>query len=265
MNSRSVGKPITTDSFEGILIMANTAIVTGAGDGLGREIALGLADAGYGVVVADIDEQAAQACANRIEAYGTPARALGADVRERQDLNRIVALAQELGGPHLLVNNAGGWTPQRQYPQATATEWAATINLNLIAPMALSQLVLDPMRAQGGGAIINIASSGGIGLESYGSPEYGAAKAGLIRFTATLAGLAGTHGIRMMCVAPDWIGLSRAQTQWQRMSADERATSRPLIPPAEVVAVVLNLIQQGIGGTVVEMWGGDQPIVHAPA
>jgi 3-oxoacyl-[acyl-carrier protein] reductase len=245
--------------------MARTAIVTGAGDGLGREIALGLAHAGYSVVVADIDEQAAQACASSVEAYGTPARALGADVRERQDMNRIVALAQELGGPHVLVNNAGGWTPQRQYPQAAATEWAATISLNLIAAMLLSQLVLDPMRAQGGGAIINVASSGGIGFESYGSPEYGAAKAGLIRFTATLAGLAGTHGIRMMCVAPDWIGLSRAQTQWQRMSPDERAASRPLISPAEVVAVVLNLIQRGIGGTVVEMWGGDQPIVHAPA
>lgn len=264
-NGRPVGKPITTDGFEGTLIMASTAIVTGAGDGLGRELALGLAHAGYGVVVADIDEQAAHGCANAIEEYGTPVRAMGADVRESRDLNRIVALAQELGGPHVLVNNAGGWTPQRQYPQATATEWAATINLNLVAPMALSQLVLDPMRARGGGAIVNIASSGGIGFESYGSPEYGAAKAGLIRFTAAMAGMAGTHGIRMMCVAPDWIGLSRAHTQWQRMSAGERAASRPLIPPAEVVAVVLNLIRQGAGGTVVEMWGGDQPIVHAPA
>jgi NAD(P)-dependent dehydrogenase (short-subunit alcohol dehydrogenase family) len=245
--------------------MADTAIVTGAGDGLGREIALGLAHAGYGVVVADIDEQAARACAKLIEAYGTPARALAADVREPHDLNRIVALARELGGPHVLVNNAGGWTPQRQYPQAKATEWASTIDLNLTAPMRLSQLVLDPMRARGGGAIVNIASSGGIGFESYGSPEYGAAKAGLIRFTATLAGLAGTHGVRMMCVAPDWIGLSRAQTQWQRMSAAERATSRPLIPPADVVDVVLDLIRRGTGGTVVEMWGGDQPVVHAPA
>ncbi len=252
MNGGSLGKPITTDGFERTLIMASTAIVTGAGDGLGRDIALGLAHAGYGVVVADIDEQAAQACANSIEAYGTPARAVGADVRQPHDLNRIVALARELGGPHVLVNNAGGWTPQRQYPQATAAEWAATINLNLIAPMMLSQLVLDPMRALGGGAIINVASSGGIGFESYGSPEYGAAKAGLIRFTATMAGAAGTHGIRMMCVAPDWIGLSRAQAQWQRMSAGERATSRPLIPPAEVVAVVLDLIDKGIGGAVVD-------------
>jgi len=97
-----------------------------------------------------------------------------------------------------------------------------------------------------------------------GSPEYGAAKAGLIRFTASLAGLASTHGIRMMCVAPDWIGLSRARNQWQRMTADERAASPALIPPAELVALVLGLIEDGTGGTVVELWGGDRPVIHAP-
>ncbi|MDQ0363991.1 SDR family NAD(P)-dependent oxidoreductase [Catenuloplanes indicus] len=245
--------------------MADIAIVTGGGAGLGREIALGLARAGYGVVVADVDEHAARACATLIEAYGTPVRALGADVREPRDLDRIVALARDLGGPHVLVNNAGGWTPRRQYPEATAPEWTSTVELNLVAPMRLSQLVLDPMRALGGGAVVNVASSGGIGFEPYGSPEYGAAKAGLIRFTSTVAGLAGTHGVRMMCVAPDWIGLDRARVQWERMSAAERAASPPLIPPAEVVAVVLDLVRQGAGGTVVEMRGGGQRSVHAPA
>jgi len=242
--------------------MADTAIVTGAGEGLGRDIALGLAHAGYGVVVADIDEKSAQACASSIEEQGTPARALGADVRAPADLDRIVAVAQELGDLRVLVNNAGGWTPRRQYPQATAAEWAATINLNLVAPMLLSQLVLEHMRTRGGGAIVNIASTAGIGFESYGSPEYGAAKAGLIRFTASMGGLASTDGIRVMCVVPDWIGLSRAQDEWQRMSAAERAASRPLIPPAEIVALVLGLIEDGTGGTVVELWGGDRPVVH---
>jgi 3-oxoacyl-[acyl-carrier protein] reductase len=108
------------------------------------------------------------------------------------------------------------------------------------------------------------ASSGGIGFEPYGSPEYGAAKAGLIRFTASLAGLADSHGVRVMCVVPDWIGLSRAKAQWQRMSPDERAASRPLVPPAEIVAVVVDLVRGGVGGTVVEMWGGDRPLVRQP-
>ncbi|MBF9134393.1 SDR family oxidoreductase [Plantactinospora sp. S1510] len=244
--------------------MVRTAIVTGAGDGLGREIALGLAHAGYGIVVVDLDERAAQVCGGLIEARGMPAQAVGADVREHEGLVRIVAAAQHLGGPHVLVNNAGGWTPRQQYPQATAAEWAATISLNLTAPMLLSQLVLSPMREHGGGAIINIASSGGIGFRPYGSPEYGAAKAGLIRFTASLANLEDSHRVRMMCVAPGWIGLRRAQDQWERMSTDERAASGPLIPPAEVVSVVMDLIREGIGGTVVEMWGGSRQVVHTP-
>ncbi|MEU4623289.1 SDR family oxidoreductase [Actinoplanes sp. NPDC023801] len=241
--------------------MTDIAIITGGGGGLGREIALGLAGAGYGVVVADVDERAAHTCAALVEGYGVPARAVRADVRDDADLDRIVAAARELGGPRVLVNNAGGWTPGRQYPAATAAEWGATIQLNLVAPMRLTQLVLEPMRAHGGGAVVNVASSGGVGFDPYGSPEYGAAKAGLIRLTSSLGAL---DGVRVMCVVPDWIGLDRAHAQWERMSAAERDRSGPLIPPSEVVAVVRDLIRDGAGGTVVELPGGGPLTVHAP-
>ncbi|QIG44502.1 SDR family oxidoreductase [Nocardioides anomalus] len=245
--------------------MTRTAIVTGGGAGLGRELALGLAGAGYAVVVADLDEAAARSCATAVEEHGVPARPVRADLRERGDLDHVLAAAQSLGGPDVLVNNAGAWSARRQYPEAAEDEWVATMALNLIAPMTLTQLVLDPMRARGGGVVVNIASSGGIGFEAYGSPEYGAAKAGLIRFTSALAGLADTDAVRVMCVAPDWIGLDRAHEQWRRLSEDERARARPLIPPADVVASVLDLVRHGTGGTVVELWGGEPPVVHTAA
>lgn len=244
--------------------MARIAIVTGSGGGLGREIARGLAEAGYGMVIADIDDEGARACRDLIRALGVPARSIQADVREPDDAERVVALAQAMGGPHVLVNNAGGWSPDLQYPEASVAEWTATLTLNLTAPMLLSQLVIEPMREHGG-AIVNIASSAGIGLRPYGSPEYGAAKAGLIRFTSALAGWEKRYGIRMMCVAPDWVGLERAHAQWALMTDAERAVARPLIPPAQVVAVVLNLLVDGAGGTVVEPWGGEQPLTHHPA
>ncbi|MFC7531717.1 SDR family NAD(P)-dependent oxidoreductase [Actinoplanes sp. GCM10030250] len=119
------------------MIVVGFAIVTGGGNGLGREISLGLAHAGYGIVVVDADESAARACVRLIEELGVPARALCLDVREPAAATDIVAAAHELGDLRVLVNNAGGWTPQRQYPQASAAERAATINLNLIAPMVL--------------------------------------------------------------------------------------------------------------------------------
>ncbi len=226
--------------------MTRVAIVTGAAAGLGRLLTEGLAAAGYTVVGADVAPPGDPAGA----AAGSIVRA---DVREPGDAARIVAAARAVGGPHVLVNNAGGWTPGAQFPEAGAAEWAATIELNLVAPMRLTQLVLEPMRALGGGAVVNISSSGGVGAEAYGSPEYGAAKAGLIRFTTAAAGLGGSHGVRVMGVVPGWIGLPRAHEQRARMSAAERTAAGPLIPPSDVVATVLDLIASGTAGEVREM------------
>lgn len=225
------------------------AIVTGAGAGLGRALAQGLADIGTHVLVADIDAAAAGETARLVGG-----RAVPADIRDPVECHRLVRLAVEAGGPHILINNAGGWTPgDRQYPDAPADAWTATMTLNLIAPMLLSQLVLAPMRDLGGGAIVNIASSAGAGSDGYGSPEYGSAKAGLIRLTSSLAGLEESHGVRMTCVVPNWIGLDRAHAQFAALSPEERARTGPLIPPADVVALALNLIATGRSGTVVEI------------
>jgi NAD(P)-dependent dehydrogenase (short-subunit alcohol dehydrogenase family) len=76
--------------------------------------------------------------------------------------------------------------------------------------MLATQLALEPMRGRGGGAVVNVASTAGLGLAPYESPEYGAAKAGLIRFTACLAYAREETGVRVNCVVPDWIATDRA-------------------------------------------------------
>lgn len=235
--------------------MTQIAIVTGGAGGLGREISLGLAGAGFGVVVADTSASAATEIAEQIEGYGVPARPVPADITDPAGAERVVTAATELGGPHVLVNNAGGWTTEPQYPAVPAAGWTATLDVNLIAPMRLTQLALEPMRALGGGAVVNIASTAGLGDEPYASPEYGAAKAGLIRFTTAMGA---TPGVRVMCVVPDWIGLPRAHAQWAELTPAERASTRPLVPPADIVRVVLDLIVTGAAGTVAEMWGGGE-------
>lgn len=176
--------------------------------------------------------------------------AVRADVREVAQAREVVRVAEGLGGPHVLVNNAGGWTTgDKQFPAAAPEEWAATLALNLSAPMLLTQLVLGPMRDLGGGAIVNIASSAARGDEAYGSPEYAAAKAGLIRLTTSLRGLDASHGVRVLTAVPHWIGLDRAKEQ---LAADPAAAAT-LIPPAVVVKTVLDLIASGQAGTVVDL------------
>lgn len=96
------------------------------------------------------------------------------------------------------------------------------------------------MRRQGGGAVVNIASSAGLGTEPYVSPDYDAAKAGLIRFTAALGDL---PGVRVNCVAPGWIATERAEQQLACMTAAERAAAPTPVPLQAVTDVVVELIR----------------------
>jgi 3-oxoacyl-[acyl-carrier protein] reductase len=237
------------------------ALITGGGAGLGRELAKGFARAGAHVLIADIDAGAAEDVAALVRAEGRYAWPVLVDLCDDQQVEALVAKAKALGGPQILVNNAGGWgTGDHQFPLSPPSEWSAVLDLNLRAPMLLTQLCLEPMRRTGGGVVINIASSGGIGYAAYGSPEYGATKAGLIRLTACLAELPATHGVRAACVVPDWIGLDRAHEQLAAMPAAERSAISPLIPPEDVVDAVLHLVRDDTrSGSVVELWSGERP------
>ena len=235
---------------------AKLALVTGGGSGLGRAIAVGLARRGAQVVVADVDGEAAEQTCATLRATGSLAWPLVVDVRDPFALARLVDTAAGLGRLSALINNAGGWTTGDQYPQAQPDAWAATLRLNLEAPMMLTQLCLDPMRRIGGGVVINIASGAAMGTDAYGSPEYAAAKAGLIRFTSSLADLPSTHNVRLACVIPDWIGLDRAKAQLAAMTPEQRAAAPPLIPTHLVVDAVLDLIDDdAASGTLLELRG----------
>jgi NAD(P)-dependent dehydrogenase (short-subunit alcohol dehydrogenase family) len=125
--------------------------------------------------------------------------------------------------PQILVNNAGGGPDLKPcFPAAPKTRWSASLDLNLRAPMLTTQLALEPMRELGGGAIVNVGSTGGLGFGPHSSPEYAAAKAGLVKFTATLAPLKDSHSVRVNCVAPDWVATDRGRQEREALPADER-------------------------------------------
>ncbi len=232
-------------------INGKIAVVTGAAAGTGRVIALTLAGLGARVVVADVDLERARDVADLAGA----AVAVRADVRAERDVEAIAVAAAELGGgPHILVNNAGGWgTAGRRFPEASPEEWGAVLDLNLRAPMRLTQRFLETMS---GGAVVNIASSAGRDDGPYASPEYGAAKAGLIRFTTAMGG---TRGVRVNCVVPAWIGLDRAKDELAAMSPEQREGLPPLIPPETVAEAVVTLItDDSLAGQVLVLPGGER-------
>ncbi len=233
------------------------AVVTGGGGGLGEVLVVELARLGCDVVIADRDVSAAARVASLVEGEGRRAWPVEADLCSTDAVEAVMEVATAAGTPRVLVNNAGGWSPDEQYPDAAPEDWSGTLRLNLESPMRMTQRVLLAMAAAGGGAIVNVASSAGTGTEAYGSPEYAAAKAGLIRFTTSLADLETTHGVRVCCVVPGWIGLSRAHAEVAELPPERRRALTPLVPPERVVGGIVSLLRSGPGGTVVHLPGGE--------
>ena len=236
-------------------LQGRVAIVTGGAAGAGQVMVRRLADEDATVVVADVDDAAGRRALDTLGA----ASFVRTDVRVDGDVEHMVGFAEERhGGVDILVNNAGGWGPTPNYPFASPLQWGSTLDLNLRAPMLATQLVLEPMRRRGGGAVVNIASTGGLGLAPYESPEYGAAKAGLIRFTACMAYAREETGVRVNCVVPDWIATDRALGELAAMTPEARAAEAPLVDPNELADAVVELVRdESLVGRVVLLPRGE--------
>jgi len=146
-------------------LAGKTAVVTGAAAGTGRAIAQRLGREGAAVVVADIDAELGKQTVRQIQAEGGRARFVRADVRVGDDVQHLVELADRAyDGLDVLVNNAGGGGHvEPHFPAASPLQWEATLDLNLRGAMLATQLALAPMRRRGAGAVVNIASTGGLG------------------------------------------------------------------------------------------------------
>jgi NAD(P)-dependent dehydrogenase (short-subunit alcohol dehydrogenase family) len=242
------------------------AIVTGAGaEGTGRAIAMALAHSGASVVVGDIDPIGGRETIARIEAVGARAAFVRADVRVRDDIRRLAGFAErDFGGLDILVNNAGNTSPPH-FPDCPPDHWAATLDLNLRGPMFAIQVALEAMRRRGGGAIVNVSSVAGLGYGPHDSPEYAAAKAGLIRLTATLAPLAETDNIRVNCVVPHWIETEEVKREIAALSPFEQADVPRLLQPLEVADAVVGLVEDDtLAGRCLVMWCEEPPHLIDP-
>ena len=177
------------------------AIVTGAGSGIGRGIALALAREGARVALADVNEVSAKGVAQEIQKEGGSADAHKTDVTVKAQVNQMVDLvARRWGGVHILVNNAG-WDRPAPFIDTTEEFWEKVLAINLKGVIICTQAVLGFMVKQESGTIVNIASDAGR-VGSTGEAVYSAAKGGVIAFTKTIAREMARHNINVNCLCP---------------------------------------------------------------
>jgi NAD(P)-dependent dehydrogenase (short-subunit alcohol dehydrogenase family) len=244
-------------------VAGKTALVTGAGAGIGRVIALRIAREGAAVVVNDVDEPTGSQTVADIAEAGGRASFAQADVTQDAELEAAVTLAERtFGGLDILVNNAGGF-PYPVFPEAPLEHWSRSVELNLRSTMAAIHFAVPVLQRNGGGAIVNIASSAGLGLAPHPAPEYAVAKAGIMRLTACLAPLA-QRGIRVNCVCPHTVGTPAVRQRIAELQADGEELPGPLqdvlLQPEEVTDAVVDFItDESAAGRVLVLFGGQPP------
>lgn len=179
-------------------------IVTGSGQGIGRCIALTYASEGAKVVVADKNSDAGSETERQIVASGGIAFFKQTDVSHPGDIEELIAKTREMFGTiDILINNAGISAWRSPY-DITVEEWDEIINTNLRGAFLLSREAARIMRKNGGGSIVNIASTRAI-MSEPASEAYAASKGGIVSLTHSLAASFSPDHIRVNCISPGWI------------------------------------------------------------
>jgi len=215
------------------------ALITGGGSGAGAAIARAYAARGARVVVSDIDYTLAGAVAGEIRAAGGLALAHRCDVANEEQVTGLIGRAQrEFGALSYVVNTAG--------PCLTGdplAHWQRIVAANLQGTMHMTRHAIEAMKGRGG-SIVNVAADAGLGFGAADQPAYGAAKAGVMRFTAALGFLQPDFGIRVNCIVPDFIATEYRLASLEGLGATERAARgipESITTPGQFAAAVIEL------------------------
>jgi NAD(P)-dependent dehydrogenase (short-subunit alcohol dehydrogenase family) len=225
------------------------ALVTGAASGIGRASALALATAGATVAILDINAAGANTTVSDIERAGGKAHPVIADLSDLAALPaHVEAVAEQLGPIDILINCAAYSEPTTSLFDVDMDLWKKAFTVDLTAPFELIRLVGRSMVRRGSGRIVNVSSSSAFRAR-FSKFAYGAAKAGLVQLTRSVAAELGPFGINVNAVAP---GLTRTPAIVNMGDPEELIRSSPLAnllerlsEPEDVAEVVLFLCLPG--------------------
>lgn len=200
-----------------------SAIITGAGSGIGRATTLLFAREGAKLVISDINETNLDAVKNEIAKTGSTVIAHKTDVSSEEEIKALINLALEkFTNIDILVNNAGFSGGLDTLEEQKSEEWHQIFDINVMGPVYATKHIIAHMKERRRGSIINIASVAGL-LSGAGGNAYSASKAALINFTRTSACEVGVHNIRINAICPGLIetGMTQPFFEWARSTGKE--------------------------------------------
>jgi len=238
-------------------------VITGAGRGIARQVALDFAREGARVVVVDLVEERAKRTTAEVEAVGGTALAIACDVRDEASVQQMMEqTVRTFGRVDVLVNAAGGYTQGRVTHELSAADWDMVLDSNLKGSFLTCKHAIPHMLRAGGGRIVNFSSNAGRTSSPALGVHYTAAKAGVLGLTRHLAKEYAAHGILVNTIAP---GPALVERNFEIMTEEAREALRRDIPlgryaePSDLSAAVRFLASDGarhITGATLDVNGG---------
>jgi dehydrogenase/reductase SDR family protein 4 len=249
-------------SLDDFSLKGKIALVTGGSRGIGRAIAIGLANAGADIALASRKLPDLEEVAKEVKATGRKSLAIAAHVGKIEEINGLVAKVKDAFGKiDILVNNAATNPTMDQAIDVDERAWDSIMNLNLKGLFFLSQAVARVMREKGGGKIINVASVAGITPDVL--PIYSISKAGVIMATKVMAQQWAQYNIRVNAIAPGLTKTRFSEALWSNQDILQGALLgtplRRVAEPDEMVGAVIFLASDAssyVTGQIVAVDGG---------
>lgn len=228
-----------------VQLKGKIAIVTGAGRGIGRAIALALGEAGARVALAARSEGEIRSVAQEIRGKDGDALAIAADLTRDDEIERLVKqTVKEWGAVDILVNNAG-WGKTATVVDSRVEDWDRTLQINLRAPMVLTRLVLPGMIAKKSGAVVNIGSiSSKAGTAN--TSAYSASKFGMLGFTQSLFEEVREYGVKVSIILPGFVDTPL-------IPLNKRLDRGKMIQPRDIAGAVMYVLSTPLNSCPVEM------------